>query len=417
MRLFCWESLLPLACAVALNAAAQSMESLAWRQPILGGTVSGRVYRVAIPPEVFDGCKSFPADIRIADEHRVVWPFFLWWPQRTDEIRPIFATMGRRTGGANGQIVVQAVGIRADGRAVSPVHNQVSILTGGHDFIRRVEVLGSEDGTSWKELGSGYLVDQMQESHVSNRLVTYADSTQPHLLLRIHPNARNEKDPIEVLDVQVENHVRSGDPLQDLLLQPLPLPASELHDGVLTLAFDTGAQNRPIEQLRVRTGAGEFTLPAKVFGRNSPADAWRWVADGGLYSVGGQSHHTIDLHGEAFRQLKIDLYHYDQKPPAIESVTAEVLPHFIVLEARGGSSPMLHYGAERMPLPHYDLQRLTSPAAITNAPLLQLGKARSNPLKIASGLSAYVKTMAWVAAAVIGCIFIAIILRVARARM
>jgi hypothetical protein len=409
---------LPFLASAALCAGAENIEMLAWRQPVVGQVHSGGVYRIEIPPEVFDGCRAFPADLRIVDENGSVCPFFLWSPPRRDEIIPVFTTMGRRAGGAGGEAVVQEVTIRATPRDPAPRHNEISILTVDQDFVRRVEILGSDDGKSWRELGSGYVVDRIRESHVSNRIVTYPESNLQHLLVRIHPNAGREKDPIDVSDVQVAYHIRSADPLREVKLEPLPLPATEFRDGVQTLGFDTGAQNRMIEQLRVRVGgSGDFVLPAKIFGRNSAETPWRWVGDGGLYRINGQGRGTIDLRNAAYRQLKIEFYHQDEKMPPVSAVVAGATPQFIVFEAKGGSSPLLHYGAARMPLPHYDLQRRTSESAITNAPLLQLGRARSNPLKVASGLSAYLRTMTWAAAAIIASIVLVVISRAMRARL
>ncbi len=397
--------------------AADTPEAFAWQQPILGDIASGSVNRVIIPAEIFDGCKAFPADMRIIDERGVVWPFFLWSPPRLDDVTTVFAIAGKRSGGAGGQVVVQEVQVRPDEHGNPSRHNQVSILTAGHDFIRRVEVLGSDDGQSWKELGSGYLVDQMQEAHVSNRIVNYGESAATRLLLRIHPNARNEKEPIDVLDVQVLYRAANCAPLQQIALQPLVLSATEFRDGVKTLAYDTGAQNRPIERLRIRAAGNEFMLPVKVFGRNSAATMWRWAADGGLYRVGGQSRDVIDLHGAAYRQLKIEFYHYDQKPPVIDSVVAETAPQYLFFESQGGRSPMLHYGAEHTPLPRYDLQRRTRIAAITNAPVLELGKAKSNPLKVASGLASYIHTMIVIAVAIVFCAILYVLLRTIRPRL
>lgn len=411
---------LVLAAAVlpALRVGAEKLDTLAWRQPILGGIASGQVYRVLIPSEVFDGCRSFPADIRIFDDRKAEWPFFLWAPPRRDDLIPVFATLGRRTGGTNSPVVVQELIVGRDQRKGPPRHNQVSILTAGHNFIRRVEVLASDDAQNWKEVGSGFLVDQTKESLVSNRIIHYEETTMPHLLLRIHANASDTKEAIQILDAQIACRVISTEPLQEVRLTTLPLPPTEFRDGVMTVAFDTGAQNRPLERLRANvSGSGEYTLPLKVFGRSDASMPWRWVADGGLYRVGGQSRETVELGGAAFRQLKIEFYHFGQNQPSIDSIAAEALPQFLVFESLGGSSPMLHYGAEKTPLPRYDLQRRTREDSITNLPIAELGKAKSNPLKVASGLSDYLRTMAWVAAAIIGGAFLFIVLRSVRARL
>ena len=102
---------------------------------------------------------------------------------------------------------------------------------------------------------------------------------------------------------------------------------------------------------------------------------------------------------------------------ASRSVVAETAPQYLFFESQGGRSPMLHYGAEHTPLPRYDLQRRTRIAAITNAPVLELGKAKSNPLKVASGLASYIHTMIVIAVAIVFCAILYVLLRTIRPRL
>ena len=403
--------------SAAVRVGAEDLELLAWRQPVIGNLHSGLVSRIEIPPEVFDGCKSFPADMRLVDDDGAVCPFFLWSPPRREEIIPVFTTMGRRTGG-KGEPVVQEVVVRDSSRDSAVRHNEISIFTVDQDYERRVEVLGSDDGSSWRELGSGYVLDRIRESHVSNRIVSYPESNAKRLLIRIHPTDGQDKDPIDISDVQVAFRARSADPMREVKLEPLPLPSSEIRDGVSAYGFDTGAQNRQLEQMRFKIGgSADYILPVKIFGRNSSEVPWRWAGDGGLYRINGQGRSTIDLKNAAYRQLKVEIYHQGEKMPPVSSIAALAMPQYIVFEAQDDSPPILHYGAAKMPLPHYDLQRRTGLAAITNAPLVQLGKAKNNPLKVASGLSKYLHMMAWAGAIIVGCFILTVIARALRARL
>jgi len=385
---------------------------------VVGEVVSGRLYRVVIPAEVFDGCRAFPADIRIVDKTRATWPFFLWSPPERASVRPVFATLGRRTGGTGGQPVAQELVIRLNERGEAPRHNQVSILTAGHNFIRRVEVLGSADGQNWRELGSGHLVDQMRESHVSNRMICYEDSAAPRLMLRIRPSGGGPAQAIEVLDAQVAYREPAENSLQEIRLEPMELPLVERRKNVVMAAYDTGAHNRPLERLTIRISAsGDFALPVKVFGRNESDSSWRWIADGGVYNIDGDGNNDIDLNAAAYRQIKVEIYHQNAKPPVINHAVAWWQPQYIVFESMGGEDPVLHYGGDRMPLPRYDLQRRTSESDITDAPLLALGKPKANPLKVASGLSAYLRALGWAAAVLAASAFFFIVLRSVRARL
>ena len=52
-----------------------------------------------------------------------------------------------------------------------PRHDRISVNTGGAPYLRRVEVLGSDDGASWAHLAAGYLIDQKSDMPFVNRTV------------------------------------------------------------------------------------------------------------------------------------------------------------------------------------------------------------------------------------------------------
>lgn len=379
---------------VQCSPAEETPEMFAWRQPIIGGGVSGRLYRMSVPPEVFDGCHSFPADLRIFDDDRKRLPFFIWSPPYQDRVTPVFVTKGPQSGGANGSAVVQPLTLRSDVRGGAVRHNQMSIFTGGHDFVRRVEILGSEDGVSWKEVGSGVLIDKLQESGFKEWQVSYPETTLPRLMLRIHPNGPAEKERIEILNVEVGYRAHDEWVPQKITLKPLPVATTELTAGILTVVFDTGAQNRPLSQMNVQLKGGDFVFPVKVFGRNSADMKWQFVSDGGIYRIGKIASDTIDLKDAGFRQLKLEILHGNEPAPIIASATADTELH-IIFESQGGANPALHYGADRMPLPRYDLMLRTTGPQIGKAMTATVGKAHYNPLKVASGLARFGKTLAW----------------------
>lgn len=408
-----------LAAASPLAHGDEPLDLLTWRQPVLGPFTSGQVFRILITPEVFNGCRSFPADIRITDEARRTWPFFLWTPQVREENAAHFATLGRRTQ-AGGGIFLQEVFIRADDERRPPAHNQLSVLMEGRNFVRRVEVLGSADGTNWRELGAGHLVDDQQMAvRVSNRFIRYEETTVSRLMLRIHPAVGRESEPDGVLDVQVTLHHATTQTLTEVALAPIAIQASEVQNGVMTLAYDAGAQNRTLEHIRMKVGAGDFVLPVKIHGRNDPVLPWRWIVDGGIYRLGESERDTLALPPDAaqYRQYKLDLHHGSRKLPPITAVIAEAQPQYLVVEARGGLQPVLHYGAEKIPLPRYDLQRKITPERIAATPVFELGVAQSNPLKVASGLSAYIRTMALVVGTIAALTLLVFGLRFLRSRL
>jgi hypothetical protein len=248
-----------------------------WRQAVQGAVVSGQLYRVAVGPGIFDACRAFPADIRVADENGVMWPFFVW------------SSTGK---------------------------------------LDRVE------------------------------------------------------------------------------LKSMAPAAEDLKEGVQTLEFDSGVRHQPLTRLQISVSETNYARPLKVFGRNSPTNAWRWVADGGLHRIGDEFRDRIALRGCEYRWLCVELYRYEEPPLHVTEVVAERPPHFVVFEARGDEPPFVYFASDRLKLPAYDLQRRTKPETLSAAPELALGRKRMNPDRLAMSLGRYGR---WLFAAA-GTIFGALIL-------
>lgn len=388
----------------------------AWRQPLVASFASGVVYRVLLPAGVLDRSRAFPADVRIVDENGEAWAFFLWAPSRRVGIDILPAAVRRSVGGIGNEEPLE-IDLRVGQGGNAPAHNQVILRTTGHDFVRRVEVFAGDDGVTWHEVGRGYILDQIQEAHLQNRAVSYIETNAPLLHVRIHPNARDTDESFKLVDAQVARSSAPAAPPALVTLIPIELPAAELRDGVLALAFDSGARHQPLDTLRVALQGTSFTFPVKVFGRDESSLPWRWIADGGVFRNGGQERDTIDLHGASYRQLKVEIHHYDQHPPHIAGIVAEMSPQYLVFEARGGVRPMLTYGADGVPMPRYDLQRRLKPESITTAPLVELGQPRYNPRKLATGLRSYGEAFMWLALGLATAIAAMAVLRLWRNRL
>lgn len=87
----------------AWTAHAAGLESFSWRAPLSGAWTNRGLYAAALTPGVFEGCRSFPVDLRIYDEHGEEWPFYVaahepppsqevW---RVTEVQPLASPGGR----------------------------------------------------------------------------------------------------------------------------------------------------------------------------------------------------------------------------------------------------------------------------------------------------------------------------------
>ncbi len=354
-----------------------------WRMPLRDSVVSGRLYRIKTPPELFDGSMAFPSDLRIIDARTNQWPYFLWVPAPVEEVAPVLFEQLNRSMVASGErhlrqdlrILPEATR-RAIGR---PRHDHIILNTAGSEFIRRVEVYGSENQADWAKLAAGYLIDQQQGTRVTSRTIVYPVSDFPFLQVRIFPNARDATEEIDLRAVSVASTQYKPGELDEVELAMTEVPAEELDEGVQGLVLDQGVKNRPLSGLRVDAGTREFVRAVRVEGRNHETNSWRWIADGSIHRIDDQEHVTVDVKDAPYRFFRLQVFNRDDAPLDIDEVVGETVPRHLVFEARGSGEAFVYAGSSSLGAPQYDLQRRTAMKELPLMREIRLGSPEPNP--------------------------------------
>lgn len=405
-----------LAWATSAGAAPIPREEFLWRAALGGDVTNGGLYRVRVPGDVSDGSRAFPSDVRVLDEVGAEWPFFVWKPE------------GRRSGGGFRVEPFPPLEFEQPARHVrqefsvlprrgdDALHSRVVITTAGRDFVRRAELLGSEDRTNWILLADGYLLDQPRDIRLSNRVLEYGATNLPFLQVRIYPSARNGREALQVQSVEVLPEAAEESRAALVSPRPIDVPPEDLKVGVQTIEYDLGHRNLPVVRLRIEAADSDFARPLKVFGRNSETNAWRWVADGGIHRMGDQVRTAVDVGHATYRFLKVELYHYEQAPLAVTNILAEVEPVFLVLEAASARRAHVYFGCSTFSLPRYDLQRRVTDEEILAAPMLELERRQRNPSRLAHNLGAYGRWLGAMALGVLGILVVIVLVNWVRRR-
>ena len=371
------------ACAAA--AAARGADDLArrfaWRQPIETPGAAGTLYRARLPPEVFDGARFGPdRDLRVIDAGGRQWPFFVRAPATSGSLwTPVPARALNRSRVEAPEPYVRwdvAIEPSPDGRPVE--HDRVRVTMPGTEFIRRVDVLGSDDGATWGRLGEGYVVRHRRDVAVESHVVRYAPSIFRHLQVRIRPDPRLPGDPPEPDAVDVLRDATPSVELADVPLQPVEASPEDVGEGRQTLVFDAGYARQEVEEIEVEA-AGEYVRPVAVYARDAATSDWRRAASGEIQSLGGARRGTLRA-GMAGRYWRVDVFRYDDAPLAEVRVRARARPKWLVFEAASGDPAALYYGADRVPAPSYDLVRRAHEGRIAASPEVRLGPREPNPL-------------------------------------
>ena len=379
----------------------------AWRQAIAGGEEPGVLYRIRTPREVFDGCRNFPSDLRIMDGALREWPFYVFTPEEKTTTETVPTKMvNASVVEKKDRYVRQDVVIPADAESGKRrEHNQVIVRTPGSDFVRRVEVYGSENQNDWGLLGVGYLVDRSRDVQVCNKTVRYPSSTFPFMQIRVYPNAQNVAEPLAVEELVVANSVEVPGEYEDVPLRKADVPQKDLKEGCQVVVFDVEAKNRPIDRLVIKAADREYARSLRVYGRNEETNLWRWVADAEIHSLGESVQDTLSLKGFVFRFLKVEMFNYDDKALSDLNVKAQAVPRYLVTESQGGGA-VLYYGAMDIDSPQYDLHRCRGDDEAVIAPLVRLRDRADNQIQKTSGFGKYGP---WLAAVAVGLVSLLVI--------
>jgi hypothetical protein len=257
-------------------------------------------------------------------------------------------------------------------------HNAVRIAAEGDEWIRKVEVLGSDDGDVWAALGAGYIVRHRQTVRIEHDLVTYAPSDFRRLQVRVHADPRIPDDPVGIGAVDILQAGRPPLPLLPVDWSPTGLAEADRTRGWQSVAFDTGSRNQPIDQIAIAASGG-YVRPVAILTRNEATGRWDRVGSGQIQQIASNRQDQVELKARG-RYWRIDIHQGDDAPLADLQVLAATRPRWIVFESRAEGRARLFYGADEVLPPTHDLARRTSDRDILSAPKLPLGAREANPL-------------------------------------
>ncbi len=369
-------ALICLSATIALAAAPRDFEMVALLQ---GELERGGFYRIRIPGEVYEHCRDFPNDMRIFDAEGRQLPFFLWRSSdiaRTDDIDATMLNLSRAAGETGYWRQDLRVDPRSDG--IRPSHNRLVIESTGREFIRRVEVLGSEQGEEWSVLASGFLVRMRRPTAIDNNTINYPQSNFPFIQIRVYPSAMEALETFDIQRVRLARSTRADVVYDWVPVNELAAHPRDQEQDAQVLVLDTGYQRMPIEKLRFDVEQTEYARAVRVHGRNSERDDWRHVVSAEIHSLSGSLSNEVALRGSRNRYLKVAVYHYDDEPLDLRGIRAAGSARNLVFEARSTNAPALYFGSEFARPPQFDLRRRLGDTDIARLTPVAVGESMAN---------------------------------------
>lgn len=375
-------------------------------QDIDASLPTGHPGRIKLAGNVFDQSQSFPSDLRIVDSGGRQWPFFLHIPKDETRSSPLSPELLNQIFVAGDIPYWQFELMIPEKDGESPIHNQLELVTSGSDYVRRVELftVGEESGN----IATGYLIHFTGSNQAANQIIRYSQSDALRLKVRVYANAKNSDERFTVKRVTLYSRSVSLAERDPVPFIRLDVPDDETEKNAQTVLLDTGFRNRPVEMITFDCENHSYTRMVSVLGRNAENDPWHRIGGGEVHRLENDSSTSVKLQA-ASRFLKIHIYHYDDTPLNISSLTVEARPRFLVFEAASKDPAMLYFRAWEMPAPRYDLKKRISAKNIPDIPLFATLETRPNTGLKASTIQKYGKLLAAIAVGAVSLLVIGII--------
>ena len=343
----------------------------------LEGVGSPGLYRFIVSPELLRAIPHpMQPSLRIADDTGVEVPYL---------VRPITPPSSWQP------LQMFDSGLSSDGsvRAVFDLgadrqrHNMIELDLQGHNYVRRVKVESSDDGSTYTLIRRGPVVYSVDNGGAYGR-VTYALSQARFLRVTLlagdghNPRIRGGR--VTHMDHGVTS--RHGTiPLTIVSNERIEESAGAgQHSSVLTL--DTGAAGVPISALRFQIGPGAFERRVHVASTNYKR-VWPRVASGWIYraaDVLGGEDLEVSLPSTRKRYWKVSIFDGNDQPIPIVSVAGSYAREEVVLSARKAGAHRVYVTSEKgRAHPAYDLERVLGRTGATSITDLRLGPIEQNP--------------------------------------
>lgn len=276
-------------------------------------------------------------------------------------------------------------------------YNEIKIVTAGTDFRRAVEVEGSEDGKTWRQLVAANLIRfEHEKQKIDLDSLTFADSRFRFVRVRVHPDplrvtANKKQEHVRITEASVVRHVEDpGERLtQQATLQPREPGRTYGAPGSVWI-IDLGGNNVPCDRIEADIADSEFARDIMIEAEypTGPLGQLRftYVAMTGetlwQRKPGEPKKPLLATFEEVqTRRLRLHVTDYRNPPLSIRSIKFSG-PARQVVFARPSSEagePQLFFGNPNAELPNYDFAR-NLPAKLAPPPArTELKAATRNP--------------------------------------
>jgi len=351
---------------------------------------------ITLEPQIYNHARRGLADIRLADSDNLPVPYVLTRPKDFfDTSRYSVSLINRSTNDSNAALVTLDFGKQV-------IKNSIDVQTKGRSFRRPVKVEGSNDNIQFFTLVDTAFVFAVGDSDDS-RFSTVDLPRNDYRYLRVTVTGmHSETEPPVISAVKASQRGKKQASRQPVDITKIERTQDEKTNSTVCV-YDLAYRNLPLSEITLDIADKSFYMYITILGRDVPTRKvkinsednrerykeievrFQTVKSGVIYrytTAAGKKHENLQLSipsGRGYRYLKIVIRNYDDSPLAINSVSAEIMPHQLLFPTPAAAIT-LYTGSKTAAAPKYDLARtLNKPLKVeaAKAVVARLGK---NPI-------------------------------------
>lgn len=329
---------------------------------INNGPTKGDLIKIILDQEIFNVAQKDLSDLRIVDKEGNDMPFKLIVESGTfsqENIYPvkILNNSYSTEGGYN----IFIVDFGQDGF----LNSSLNILTSSENFKRVVEILGSNDTSSWNVLKKdGYIydyTDKIGNFKAQNTTVNYPENAYRYIQVKIFTSGEA---PLAINGAQISKITRKEK--RETIISPAYTTKENVTKKITEIVIDLDKKGWPTSNLLINSLDENFNREVAIY-QSSDKVNWQSVGQGYIFNYNTPKFVGANLdikYRETDKQyLKIEIFNGDNKPISIDNISVKTILRSIVFQYGAdvtSGSYRLYYGNSKADFPQYDLDKFFS---------------------------------------------------------
>lgn len=335
---------------------------------------------IELDQELLNNSYHILSDVRILDNQGQEIPYFIQ-NNNQETFGQVYAASILNKSVVPGQFSTFIFDLQ---KQLSEPHNRLSIIINGTNYLRLIEIEGSDDSATWHKIDSDEHIYSVQGQ--ANNSIKYNQNNFRYLRVKIWNKG---EEPLNIIGAQV-HYIKEAPQKEKILTEVNMTQSEEKKNKSSILKLDLGQKNIPSNQINLTTSETNFKREVIIEGSNDNK-MWSAISRDVIYSTDIDNYKFNKLNvayvESRYRYLKLTINNQDNQPLKINKATVVRQPQNLIFAWTAKQNYKLYYGNPDVLPPTYDINELANYINQNKLPVLTLSKEKLNPNYVATRTS------------------------------